>query len=287
MSSQPQTLSKSKDSLVIKIIVYAVCIVLAIVSVLPFWLMIVNATRSSIQIKEHPISLIPSTYLLSNRKIFDDKPSFQPVTGFINSAIVSTGATVCALYFSSLTAYALTAYEWKLRDSFFKFIMAVMMIPAQCTLIGFFKMIYSLHLTNNLLVLILPAVAAPAMVFFMRQYLQASLSMEIVQSARIDGAGEFRTFNSIVLPIMKPALATQAIFSFVGNWNELFRPLVILTEGSKKTMPIMVSLLNGDIYRVEYGAIYLGLAITILPLILVYIFLSKYIVSGVSLGAVK
>lgn len=287
MSSQPQSLSKSKDSLVIKIIVYVVCIVLAIVSIMPFWVMLVNATRSSVQIKEHPISLIPSKYLFSNKEVFDDKPSFQPLTGFINSAIISVGATVCALYFSSLTAYALTAYEWKLRDSFFKFIMAVMMIPAQCTMIGFFKMVYSLHLTNNLLTLILPAVAAPSMVFFMRQYLQSSLSMEIVQSARIDGAGEFRTFNSIVLPIMKPALATQAIFAFVGNWNELFRPLVILTEGSKKTMPIMVSLLNGDIYRVEYGAIYLGLTITVLPLIVVYIFLSKYIVSGVSLGAVK
>ncbi len=287
MSSQPQSLSKSQDSLVIKIIVYVVCIVLAVVSIMPFWVMLVNATRSSVQIKEHPISLIPSKYLFSNKEVFDDKPSFQPLTGFINSAIISVGATVCALYFSSLTAYALTAYEWKLRDSFFKFIMAVMMIPAQCTMIGFFKMVYSLHLTNNLLTLILPAVAAPSMVFFMRQYLQSSLSMEIVQSARIDGAGEFRTFNSIVLPIMKPALATQAIFAFVGNWNELFRPLVILTEGSKKTMPIMVSLLNGDIYRVEYGAIYLGLAITVLPLIVVYIFLSKYIVSGVSLGAVK
>ena len=287
MSSQPQSLSKSQDSLVIKIIVYVVCIVLAVVSIMPFWVMLVNATRSSVQIKEHPISLIPSKYLFSNKEVFDDKPSFQPLTGFINSAIISVGATVCALYFSSLTAYALTAYEWKLRDSFFKFIMAVMMIPAQCTMIGFFKMVYSLHLTNNLLTLILPAVAAPSMVFFMRQYLQSSLSMEIVQSARIDGAGEFRTFNSIVLPIMQPAMATQAIFAFVGNWNELFRPLVILTEGSKKTMPIMVSLLNGDIYRVEYGAIYLGLTITVLPLIVVYIFLSKYIVSGVSLGAVK
>ncbi len=285
MSSQ--SLSKSRDSFLIKVVVYVVCIILAIISIMPFWIMLVNATRNSEQISSHPISLIPSSHLIDNKNVFEKKPSFQPLTGFINSFIVSTGATVCALYFSSLTAYALSAYEWKLRDGFFKFIMGVMMIPAQCTMIGFFKMIYSLHLTNNLLILIIPAVASPAVVFFMRQYLQSSLSMEIVQSARIDGAGEFRTFNSIVLPIMKPALATQAIFIYVGTWNELFRPLVILTEGTKKTMPIMVSLLNGDIYRVEYGAIYLGLAITILPLIVVYIVLSKYIVSGVSLGAVK
>ena len=285
MSSK--SLSKSQDSLVVKVFVYVICIVLAILSILPFWFMVVNATRTSEMILAHPISLIPSSHLGDNLKVFDDKPTFQPVTGFINSAIISVGATVLSLYFSSLTAYALTAYEWKLRDSFFKFIMAVMMIPAQCTLIGFFKMVYALHMTNNLLTLILPAIAAPATVFFMRQYLQSSLSMEIVQSARIDGAGEFRTFNSIVIPIMKPALATQAIFIYVGTWNELFRPLVILIDASKKTMPIMVSLLNGDIYRVEYGAIYLGLAITILPLIIVYLILSRYIVSGVALGAVK
>jgi multiple sugar transport system permease protein len=124
-------------------------------------------------------------------------------------------------------------------------------------------------------------------VFFMRQYLQANLAMEIVQSARIDGAGEFRIFNQIVVPLMKPAIATQAIFAYVGSWNNLFMPLILLTDKTKKTLPVMVSLLNGDIYKTEYGAIYLGLFITVLPLIVVYAFLSKYIVEGVALGGVK
>ena len=162
-----------------------------------------------------------------------------------------------------MTAYALTAYDWKLKRPFFSFIMAVMMIPAQVTMIGFYQMVYKIHMTNNLLMLILPAIASPSMVFFMRQYLQSTLSMEIVQSARIDGAGEYFIFNSIVLPIMKPAIATQAIFSFVSSWNNLFTPLVLLTDQDKYTMPIMVSLLRGDIYKTEYGSVYLGLTLQV------------------------
>ncbi len=142
-------------------------------------------------------------------------------------------------------------------------------------------------MTNNFLALILPSIAAPATVFFMRQYLLATLSIDIVNSARIDGAGEFHIFNRIILPIMKPAIATQAIFAFVGSWNNLFMPLILLTDSDKYTMPIMVSLLRGDIYKTEFGTIYLGLSLTVLPLFIVYFMLSKYIIAGVALGGVK
>ena len=121
----------------------------------------------------------------------------------------------------------------------------------------------------------------------MRQYLVANLPLDIVNSARIDGAGEFYTFNRIILPIMKPAMATQAIFTFVAAWNNLFLPVILLTDKSKYTMPIMVSLLRGDIYKTEYGSVYLGLALTVLPLFIIYFMLSKYIIAGVALGALK
>lgn len=269
-----------------KTVIYVVCIALAVLSVLPFWIMIVNATRSTTEIQQHAISLIPSGYMMNNLKILLGK-SFNPMVGFMNSLMISIGATGLALYFSSLTAYAQVAYNWKLRNVFFSFIMVVMMIPAQITMIGFYQMVYKIHMTNRLSMLILPAVASPSMVFFMRQYLHPTLSMEIVQSARIDGAGEFKIFNRIVLPIMKPAIATQAIFSFVASWNNLFTPLVLLTDQKKYTMPIMVSLLKGDIYKTEYGSVYLGLTLTVLPLIIVYLLLSKYIIAGVALGGVK
>ncbi|MBP3899950.1 MAG: carbohydrate ABC transporter permease [Blautia sp.] len=277
---------KNSSPKIYRIIIYVVCILLAILSILPFWIMIVNATRTTNQIQQHAISMIPSTHVMNNLKILLGK-SFNPAVGFMNSIIISTGATACAVYFSTMTAYGLVAYNWKARQAYFTVIMAVMMIPAQITMIGFYQMVYRLGMTNKLSMLILPAIASPSMVFFMRQYMIPSLSMEIVQSARIDGAGEFRIFNQIVLPIMKPAMATQAIFSFVSSWNNLFTPLVLLTNQKKYTMPIMVSLLRGDIYKTEYGSVYLGLTLTVLPLLIVYFALSRYIIAGVALGSVK
>lgn len=278
--------SSNKNMQIFKILVLVVCIILAILSLFPFIVMLVNATRSTTQIQQHAVSLIPGTNFLKNWNILTGK-TFNPAKGFINSIIVSTGVSAFALYFSTLTAYALVMYEWKLKNAFFGFIMAIMMIPSTVTIIGFFQMIYKVHMTNHLLVLILPAIASPSLVFFMRQYMKPAVSVSLVESARIDGSKEFFTYNVIVLPIMKPAIATQAIFTFVTSWNELFRPSVILTDKAKATLPIMVSLLNGDIYKKEHGAIYLGLSLTALPLIIVYFILAKYIVAGVALGSVK
>ena len=271
---------------VYKLIVYIVCIFLSILSLLPFAIMIVNSTRSTFEIQQRAFSLMPSTFFSNNLSILLGK-SFNPWIGFLNSMIISTGATVCTVYFSTLTAYALVAYDWKLKRGFFTFIMCVMMIPAQVTSIGFYQFMYRIGMTNNFAALILPAIAAPASVFFMRQYMLPTLSMDIVSSARIDSAGEFYIFNRIVMPIMKPAIATQAIFSFVTSWNNLFMPMILLTNQDKYTMPIMVSLLRGDIYKTEYGSVYLGLTLTVLPLLIVYFLLSKHIIAGVALGGVK
>ena len=272
---------------VLKVCIYVVCIFLAILSLFPFVIMIVNGTRSTPEIQRGAISLIPSTNMLKNLRYLNSSRTFVPLTGFFNSLLISGFATAVAIYFSSLTAYALVAYNWRFRQPFFSFIIGIMMIPAQITTIGFYQFIFQLGLTNNYLPLILPSIAAPTVVFFMRQYLVSTLSIDIVDSARIDGAGEFFAFNRIMLPIMKPAIATQAIFIFVASWNSLFLPMVLLTEKSMYTMPIMVSLLMGDFYRQELGSIYLGLALTVVPLFVVYFTLSRYIIAGVALGGVK
>lgn len=279
-------MKSKRTSPVLKVIIYTVCIFLTVLSILPFWIMLVNATRSTTEIQQHALALLPSGHLMKNLAILMGK-SFNPAKGFLNSIIISSGSTLCAVYFSTMTAYGLVVYNWRLRRPFFSFIMAIMMIPAQVTMIGFYQMVYRIHMTNQLVMLILPAIASPAMVFFMRQYMLPGLPLEIIQAARIDGAGEFFIFNKIALPIMKPAIATQAIFSFVSSWNNLFTPLVLLTDKEKYTMPIMVSLLRGDIYKTEYGSVYLGLALTVLPLIIVYLLLSKYIIAGVAMGSVK
>ncbi len=270
----------------VKAIIYIVCIALAVLSIFPFVVMAINSTRSTFEVQQHAVSLIPSNHLMDNFEVFKGKP-FNPWRGFLNSMIVAVGATICTVYFSTLTAYALVAYQWKLRGAFFTFILCVMMIPAQVTAIGFYQFMYRIHMTNNFLALILPAIYAPSSVFFMRQFMLASLPLELLDSARIDGSREFHTFNRIAMPIMKPAMATQGIFCFVNTWNSLFMPSILLTRDEMKTMPIMVSLLKGDIYKTEYGAIYLGLTLTVLPLFIVYFALSKYIIAGVALGGVK
>ena len=270
-----------------RVFAYAVCIFLAVLSLFPFIIMVVNATRDTPSIQSSPVSLIFGKNLMKNMEILTSKDMFSPWVGMRNSVIISTCATALTVYFSTLTAYALVAYDWKLKGPFFSLILAVMMIPATVTSIGFYQFMYRIHWTNNFLPLILPAIAAPGTVFFMRQFMLPSLPMEIVQSARVDGSGEFRTFNQIVLPIMKPAMATQAIFAFVSNWNNLFIPSILLTDKDFYTMPIMVSLLNGDIYKVEYGAVYLGILLTVLPIFIIYFSLSKYIIAGVALGGVK
>ena len=272
---------------VVRVIAYILCIFLACLSLFPFIIMVVNATRDTPSIQSSPISFLFGSNLKRNFEILTSKDMFSPWTGLKNSLIISVGATVLTVYFSTLTAYALVAYEWKLKGPFFAAILAVMMIPATVTSIGFYQFMYRIKWTNNLLPLILPAIAAPGTVFFMRQFMIPALPMEIVQSARVDGASEFRTFNQIVLPIMKPAMATQAIFAFVASWNNLFIPQILLTKKEVYTMPIMVSLLNGDIYKVEYGAIYLGILLTVLPIFVIYFSLSKYIIAGVALGGVK
>ena len=277
---------KSRSSYAAIIIKYIVCILLGILSILPFWIMFMNATRGTYEIQQNSISLLPSNHFVSNLNILRGK-SFNPAKGFLNSLIISSGATICTVYFSLLTAYALVAYDWRMRQPFFTFIMAIMMIPAQVSGIGFYQLMYKLHWTNSFLPLILPAIASPTAVFFMRQYLLGALSLDLVDSARIDGAGEFSIFNRMILPIAKPAMATQAIFAFVGSWNNLFTPMILLTDRDKYTMPIMVSLLRGDIYKTEYGSIYLGLSLTVLPLFIIYFILSKYIIEGVALGSIK
>lgn len=272
---------------IVRVIAYIPCIFLACLSLFPFIIMVVNATRDTPSIQSSPISFLFGSNLKRNFEILTSKDMFSPWTGLKNSLIISVAATVLTVYFSTLTAYALVAYEWKLKGPFFAAILAVMMIPATVTSIGFYQFMYRIKWTNNLLPLILPAIAAPGTVFFMRQFMIPALPMEIVQSARVDGASEFRTFNQIVLPIMKPAMATQAIFAFVASWNNLFIPQILLTKKEVYTMPIMVSLLNGDIYKVEYGAIYLGILLTVLPIFVIYFSLSKYIIAGVALGGVK
>lgn len=265
-----------------------ICVFLCFLSLIPFWIMIVNATRDSVAIQSG-FSIVPSTHIAENfSKLLYQCNENVPLWKYMtNSLIIAGCSTVVSVYFSTMTAYGIMVYKFKGNQFAWAFIMAIMMIPTQVSSIGFFRFMYSLGLSNNYLPLIIPAIAAPSTVFFMRQYMQSALPLEIIDAARIDGSREFYTFNSIAMPLMKPAVATQCIFAFIGSWNNFYTPSMLLSSQRKYTLPMFVQLMRGERFRSDYGIIYVGLVITIMPIFVVYFLLSKYIIAGVALGGVK
>jgi len=212
---------------------------------------------------------------------------FQIWQGFSNSAFIAICATLLGIYFSALTAYGLHIYRFRGRTFIWGIILLIMMLPGSLTFIGFYQLMASWRLTDTYLPLILPGIAAAATVLFIRQYMHSVLNKELIDAARIDGAGEFRTFNIVILPVIIPALAAQAIFTFVGSWNNYLMPAVIISSQEKATLPMLIMSLRGDIYRTEFGGIYLGIAVSLIPIMIFYSFMSRYIISGITMGGIK
>ena len=268
-------------------VAYIVLFVLCFICLFFFYVLIVNATHNNFTIQQGFDPLPRGSFGVNFFNTTHDA-NVPILTGLRNSLIVSAACAALSVYFSALTAYAIYAYDFKLRKLAFTVILLIMTMPTQVSALGFLNLMDSMKLTNTLWPLILPSIAAPTVFFFMKQYLDASLPMEIVEAARIDGAGEFYTFNKIVLPIMKPALAVQAIFSFVASWNNYFIPALVLDTADKKTLPILIAQLrSADFLKFDMGKVYMMVAIAILPVIIVYLLLSKFIVRGVALGGVK
>ena len=268
-----------------KTILYILLILLSVVCMFPFLLMIVNATRSGSEIMKS-FTLIPSVYLKENwATVFK---YFNLFLGMWNSLKVAVPSTLLCAYFSAMTAYALAMYKFKGNKVLFMTILIFMMIPGQLGLIGFYNLCTKLHLVNSYIPLIIPSIASPGTVFFLRQYVLSVMPPSLIEAARIDGSGEFHTFNNIVLPLMKPAIAVQAIFTFVSSWNNYFVPALILHNDKKKTLPILIAQLRAaDWLKFDMGQVYVMIAFSIFPVIIIYLILSRHIVQGVALGSVK
>ena len=267
-------------------IAYVVLVFISFLCLFWFYLLFINATRSNSEMTKG-FTPIPSTHLLENwtNLVNGTLPIWN---GLLNSLIVSSACAVLCTYFSTMTAYAIHVYDFKLKKFMFTFILMIMTIPSQVTALGFIQLIGKMGLEDSLIPLIVPTIAAPVTFFYMKQYMASTLPLSLVEAARIDGSGEFRTFNTIVLPLMKPAIAVQAIFSFVNNWNNYFTPALILHEDKKKTLPILIAQLRAaDWLKFDMGQVYVMIAFSIFPVIIVYLFLSKFIVQGVALGSVK
>ena len=270
---------------VMRVFIYAGLIILLVVTIVPIWLLLVNATRSTTEIQQG-LSLLPSTHLIENYKILLSKGLNMP-RGFANSLFVAVASTVVTVYFSMLTAYAIVVYEFKGKRLFSNFVVVLVMIPTQLSIVGFYQYMSKLGLTDNYAALILPLIANAGGVFFGKQYLESMLIQDLIDAARIDGASELGIFHLIMMPLAIPGAATLGIFAFVASWNNFFNAFILISSINKYTLPMLVQTLRGDVYRTEYGAIYLGLAITIVPIIIIYALFSRYIVSGIAMGAVK
>jgi multiple sugar transport system permease protein len=269
-----------------RVIAYIVLVILSFLCLFWFYILFINATRSNAELGRG-FTLIPGGNLPQNWTNLMTG-TLPVLNGLLNSVVVSACSALLCTYFSTMTSNAIHAYDFKLKGFFFTFILAIMMIPTQVTSLGFLQLIQKLKLEDNLLPLIVPSIAAPVTFFYMKQYMDSTLSLSLIEAARIDGAGEFRIFNSIVLPLMKPAIAVQAIFTFVSSWNNYFIPALILHKDKIKTLPVLIAQLrSADFLKFDMGQVYMMIAFSIFPVIVVYLILSRYIVAGVALGGVK
>ena len=280
-------MKSKKPSHVQSVIAHIVLILLAFMCLFFFYILIINATRSHADLQKG-FSALPGKYFLENLKNVANDGTFPMFRGILNSLIVSGSSAAICTYFSSLTAYGLYAYDFKLKKAAFTFIMAILVMPTQVTAMGFLRLITNMGMYDSLLPLIIPSIESPAVFYFMYSYLQSSLPMSLVEAARIDGSGEFKTFNRIVIPIMKPAIAVQAIFTFVGSWNNYFVPALVIQSKNKMTVPVLIATLRGaDYMNFDMAKIYMMITVAIVPIVLIYLLLSKYIIAGVTLGGVK
>jgi len=269
-----------------RVISYLVLIVLTVLCLIWFYILFINATRSHAELTRG-FTPIPSSHVLENlgNVIHGTLPI---AAGMRNSLVVSICCAVLCTYFSTMTAYAVHVYDFKMKKFAATFILAVMMIPTQVTALGFLQLIGKMGLDDSLVPLIVPSIAAPVTYFYMKQYMESNLPGSLIEAARIDGSGEFRTFNHICVPLMKPAIAVQAIFTFVSSWNNYFTPALVLHTDTKKTLPVLIAQLrSADFLKFDMGQVYAMIAFSIFPVIVVYLILSKYIVGGVTAGGVK
>ena len=269
-----------------RFIAYIVLILVTFACLFWFYVLFINATRSNGDLQAG-FTPLPSTHLLENwnNLVHGTLPVWQ---GMINSLIVSVLSAALCTYFSTMTAYAIHAYDFKLKKYIYAFILAVMMIPTQVTALGFVKLVGTLKMEDTFIPLIVPTIAAPVTFFYMKQYMESTLPVSLIEAARIDGASELYTFHRIAIPIMSPGIATMSIMGFIGGWNAYLLPMIILNKNEKFTLPVMMATLRASTdITANQGAIYLAVAISVIPILLVFAFFSKYIISSISAGAVK
>lgn len=278
----PQAPSKVL-TLLTKGAIYTLLIGLSLLCLIPFYSMIIASTHDSNAISTR-LLLLPSDQFTTNYNQLIDIVNIW--RGFLHSLYITVTSVALALYFSALAAYGFAKYAFRFRTELFAFVLATMMIPGQLGIIGFFKFMGTLDLLNTYWPLILPSVANAFAIFFLRQVCDSSVPDELLEAARLDGASEFAIFHRMVLPLLGPSIAALAIFLFISKWNSFLEPLIIIFNDEKQTLPVMVALTKGQ-FRTDYGAQYVGVVVSVIPIVVIFALASRRIISGVTVGALK
>lgn len=281
-------MNSAKLSLLLqRIMVYTILTLTSLGIIFIFYTLLVNASRQHYDIQTG-FSAFFGGYFGINLENLLANDNINVLNSMKNSLFIALSTAVLSTYVSALTAYGIHLYKFKGRNFIFMFILAVMMIPAQIASVGLITILYSINFVDNYFVLIVPAMAAPATFFFIKQYLDTVLHYELVEASRVDGAGELKIFHRIVLPLIKPALAIQFIFSFVASWNNFFFPSLIIQSPNKRTIPMVISLLKSSSPdSFDLGPVYMLMVLSIFPMIIVFIIFSRQIIKGITLGSVK
>ncbi len=254
--------------------------------ILPFINVFVNATRQSIEIQKDGFTLIPSHFFDEN---WDKLTVYADILrGFANSLFVSVCVTGLSAYFSALTAYGFRMYSFKLNKVLFSFIIIMLMVPAQLGFIGMYKFMSNIGLIDTYWALIIPAIASTGTVFFLKQYAEVTVNAEIIEAARIDGSSEIYTFHKIGFTLMGPGIATMSIMTFIGSWNNYLGARILINSTEKFTLPLMIANLKAsEAWYKHQGSMYVGLAFSIIPILIVFVSFSKYIIASIGDGADK
>ncbi|WP_082097057.1 carbohydrate ABC transporter permease [Paenibacillus wulumuqiensis] len=269
--------------LIARLLIYLFLIGSAAICLIPFYSMFITATHTNSSIARQ-LLLIPGDQLLNNyHRLIETVPIWR---GFANTTLISVVSTALAVYFSALAGYGFSKYRFSLNNVLFAIVLGTMMIPGQLGIIGFYRLIDSFGWLNTYWPLILPSIHNAFGVFLMKQFADSSVPSEIIESGRIDGSGELYIFHRLVLPLMMPGLATLAIFTFIGKWNDFLNPLIILFDNELQTLPVMIAGVKSQ-FTADFGAQYVGIVISIIPILIVFSVMSKRIISSVAAGAVK
>ena len=264
--------------------IYAVLGVGLFLVVMPFLWMVISSFKPEREVRAVPPTWWPETITMENYDRLFTQLDFP--TYFMNSVIVALAVTVGNVVFCSMLGYALAKLDFPGKRALFLIVLGTLMVPGAVTFVPLFVMTTKMGLANTLVGMILPFLAGPFGVFLMRQYI-STLPDELIQAARIDGAGELRIFASVILPLCGPALATLGILTFLGSWNNFLWPLVVAQTEDKYTLPVALALYSVGQNATQYGLLLAGSVVVVIPVLVLFLFLQRHIMQGIAMTGIK